>query len=277
METVVITGASSGIGQALAEEHARRGSRLILVARRLPELEQTKSACLALKPELKIELLVADVARPDFIEVLKRSLAQVDDLKFVYVNAGVGSAGRFEKLDMQHFKRVFDINVFGALQTVYGSLDALKKSKGRIVLIGSMNSYFALPLGAAYNMSKFAVRALGETLSTEFVTSGIKVSTVYPGPVHTNILSTDNKGRANPEAKAYFANNPGLSAEEAARRLVKSAVNGKRAFSLAASSSFLIWFQQRFPSTVAFLTRVIYARFEKKFLEMVGKVNPDAV
>jgi short-subunit dehydrogenase len=274
---VLITGASSGIGEALAYEQAKLGWNLILVARRVQELERTRLRCLQINSALSVQLITADVAQEDFISVLKNATTNIKDLKIVYVNAGVGAAGRFEKLQMKDYKRVFDINVMGALQTIYGSFDALKIARGRIVLLGSLNSYLALPLGAPYNMSKFAIRALAETLDAELVNSGIQTSIVYPGPVHTSIVATDNQGRPNPEAKDYFSKKPALTAEQAAQRIVRGVLQGRRSFSLTASSSLVLWFQQRFPGVVAFVMRWAFAKFEKQFVELVAKVNPDAV
>jgi short-subunit dehydrogenase len=275
--TVLITGASSGIGEALAYEQAKLGWNLVLVARRAQELERTRVQCLQLNSAISVQVVLADVAQDDFVTILKQVLLNIKDLKIVYVNAGVGAAGRFEKLQMKDYKRVFDINVMGAIQTVYGAFDALRFSGGRIVLLGSLNSYWALPLGAPYNMSKFAIRALAETLDAELVNSGIQISIVYPGPVHTEIVATDNQGRPNLAAKDYFSKKPALTAEQAAQRIVRGVLKGRRAFSLTFSASLLIWFQQRCPGLVAFVMRLGFRKFEKQFVDLVAKVNPDAV
>ena len=274
---VLITGASSGIGKALAEEYAKRGYNLILTARRADQLQHTKDSCLQISPKIKVELIVADVAQNNFKQILQDHLKEVKNLSYVFVNAGVGSAGRFEKLQIEDFKRVLDINVIGAVQTVQGSLDAIKISKGRIVIIASLNSFFALPLGSPYNISKFAVKALGQSLDAELAPYGIKVSIVYPGPVKTDIVATDNKGRPKPEAKDFFAKQPSLPAPTAARIIAKKLQCGRREFSLTFSTSLAIWLQQRFPETLSSLIRVIYCRFEKKFVDLVRIVNPDSV
>lgn len=276
--TVLITGASSGIGRALAEEYSKLGANLVLIARRTQELQRVQSACFEINPKITINLITADVSQPNFVELLRSNLESVSDLRNVYVNAGVGAAGRFDKLEMQDYRRVFDVNVFGALHTVYGSIDALKRSKGRIVLISSLNGYFALPLGAPYNMSKFAIRALGDTLSTEFVNSGIGVTTVYPGPVDTEIFAIDNKGRFRPEARTYFSTKrTALPSDEAARRIIRGVRKEKRRMTLTFTAGFLVWFEGTFPGLTAFVLRKFYGKNEGKILRLIGKINPDAV
>ncbi|MGZ3727098.1 MAG: SDR family NAD(P)-dependent oxidoreductase [Pseudobdellovibrio sp.] len=276
-QSILITGASSGIGKSLAEEGARLGYDLIITARRQDELKKTQANCLNINSQINVKLIVADVAQKNFAQLLEENLSNVTNLSQIYVNAGVGSAGRFEKLQIEDFKRVLDINVIGAVQTIQGAFTQLKKQKGRIVIIGSLNSHLALPLGAPYNMSKFAVKALAQTLEIELAPAGIKVSIVYPGPVKTDIVSTDNKGRPNPAAKEYFAKQPGLNSDVAARIIIKKATAGKSEFTLNFSSAVVVWLQQHFPRTLAFVIRTVYKKYETKVASMVGQVNPDAV
>lgn len=273
----LITGASSGIGYEIALEHARKNWNLILISRKEADLQKTKEEALKINSRIQVECWAADVSHESFEDLLKSRLSGKASLKMVYVNAGIGAAGSFEKLSMKDFDRCWNVNVRGALQTVYGCLETVQRSKGRFVLLGSLNSFFALPLGAPYNLSKFAIRALAQTLDAEWVKSGPALTVVYPGPVKTNIVALDNEGHFVPEAKASFENKPALAANIAAQRIVHGALIGRRTFSLQWSSSFLIGFQQRFPNFTAFLLRFIYGRFESSFRKLVGLVNPKAV
>lgn len=275
--TILITGASSGIGAALAEEYARRGWNLLLVARRADKLEAVRKKCEGLNPGGRSETWMGDVTEANFAEKLRQRLESVEQLKVVFVNAGIGSAGRFDKLSLEDFRRVLETNLFGAIQTIQGSLPALKKSKGRLAILGSMNSYLALPLGAPYNISKFAVRALGESLFAELASVQVGVTMICPGPVRTEILAKDNLGRERPEAKKYFDSKPALDANVAARRIYRGVQLGRREFTLDFPSRFLIGFSRHFPGLTAFLVRFFYVRFEALFSSLVGKVNPDSV
>ena len=274
---VLITGVTSGIGKGLAEESAKLGYNLFLVARKSAELDQVADACQKMNPQIQIRKLVADVTQKNLTEVLESEMESVDNLRFAIVNAGIGCTGRFEKLRMQDFERVWDVNVNGALRTIYGCLKSLKKSKGRLILLGSLNSYLSLPLGAPYNMSKFAIRTLGETLDAELSSDGIGVSVVYPGPVRSNIVATNNKGQLVPEAQEFFARQPAQDANVAARKILNGALRGKRGFSLTISASVILFLQQRFPQAFAFLIRTGYHVYRDKILNILGRVNPDQI
>ena len=273
----LITGASSGIGYEIALEHARRNWNLILISRKEADLQKAREEALKINSRIQVECWAADVSQSDFEELLKSRLKSKGPLKMVYVNAGIGAAGSFEKLSMADFDRCWNVNVRGALQTIYGCLQAVKKAEGRFVLLGSLNSFLALPLGAPYNVSKFAIRALAQTLDAEWANSGPGLTVVYPGPVRTNIVALDNEGNFVPEAKASFENKPALAANIAAQRIVRGALNGRRSFSLQWTSSLLIGFQQRFPNFTGLLLRFVYGRFENSFRKLVGLVNPKSV
>lgn len=274
---ILITGASSGLGRALAVQYATQAQELFLVARREKELNETKVLCLQSNPNCKVTLLTADVSDIHFIDALSALLSTCSNLKLVYVNAGVGSAGSFRLLKVQDFQRAFSINTMGALYTIYGSLPALEKSKGRIVLIGSMNSHLPLPLGLPYNMSKFAVRALAETLQIELNDEDIKVSIIYPGPIKTNIMAIDNSGNFHQEAKDYFSHLHGLAPEVAARKIEKKVDCGKREIYLTFFDFIIVMFNRLFPNLSKFLMRAIFQLYKAKFQKLVAKVNPDSV
>ncbi|WP_437319193.1 SDR family oxidoreductase [Sorangium sp. So ce385] len=193
-QVVLITGASSGIGEALAREVARRGGRVVLAARRTERLE-------ALAGELRAsggEAIAAacDVTRDGDVE---RAVAQAIEafgrLDVAIANAGFGVMGRVEDLSLDDFRRQLETNVFGALRTVKAALPELKRARGGVALIGSASGYLAFPTMGAYTMSKFAVRALAETLRAELHADGVAVTHVAPGFVESEIRRIDNAGK----------------------------------------------------------------------------------
>ena len=272
---ILITGASSGIGRALAIEGARRGFGLILVARRTDRLVELKNEILKSTPGLRVDLLSADVSAADFEQRLKSSIPQEEKLEFVFVNAGQPSAGRFERLTTGDFQRNLDVNVLGAIKTAHAAIDALKQSKGTLVFIGSMNSHLPLPLGSPYNVSKFAVRGLAETLRTELAADGITVVLSSPGPVQTEILTKNNQGQV--VSGGSFAKGRGLPADVAARRLFIGAGLRLRDFTIDPASGLLMLISRHLPGFTSFLMRVVFKRFRTFFLKLVGEINPDAV
>jgi len=279
---VLITGASSGIGEALALEHARRGHSLILIARRTDKLNLVKDQCEALlKQGLANKSFVKtwslDICSAGFSAELSAKLNEFSRLDYVYVNAGAGAAGSFVKLDLEDFRRNMEVNFFAAINTIKACLPLLEKTKGRLVTIASLNSYWFLPLGSPYNASKAAVKALSLTLEVELATLGVGVTTVYPGPIRTEIVARSNKGEYRPDAQAAFAQKPALDPSLAALRIVRGVLSGRSSFSTSIPASLLIWLRLHFEKSTQWLLRVVYKKFEVKFKELVGMVNPDSV
>ncbi|MES2962908.1 MAG: SDR family NAD(P)-dependent oxidoreductase [Bdellovibrionota bacterium] len=271
---VLITGASSGIGRALALEGAKRGYDLILVARREALLESLKGECLALDPKCDVILVAADVTNAGVESVLASSLPPGRELKIAFANAGVASAGKFEKLTIEEYQRVFDVNVTGVIRTSRAVLPLLEKSRGHLAIMGSLSGHIANPLGAPYNVSKYAVRGFAETLRAEIAHRGVQVSLISPGPVKSEIFQKNNKGEIveNPLPTLKM-----LSARTAARRMFDGVLKGKRDFSVHWQMTFALLFGRTFPGTTSWLMKFVYRRYEARFLELVGKVNPDSV
>lgn len=220
-QTAFITGASSGIGAALAREFAREGAAVVVTARRLDRLE-------ALVAELRAAgasaLAVAcDVTRDGDVEAaLAKAREAFGRIDVVVANAGFGVVGRFEKLSLEDFRRQFETNVFGLLRTVQAALEDLKKSRGHLVLIGSVSGHVSAPEASPYSMSKFAVRALAEALYAELAPQGISVILISPGFVATDIRHIDNRGSYREDAKDPIPAWLQMPVGKAARQIVRA-------------------------------------------------------
>jgi short-subunit dehydrogenase len=196
--TVLITGASSGIGAALAREFASQGAALVLAARRLERLE-------ALATEIRNAggsalALRCDVTRDgDCEQVVEQVHAAGLHLDIVVANAGFGVAGAFSKLTLADYQRQFDTNVFGVLRSLRATLADVRERRGSLVIIGSVASHVALPGISAYAMSKFAVRALAQSLRGELRRQGVNVTLISPGFVSSELRQIDNLGRLHAE------------------------------------------------------------------------------
>lgn len=191
-EVVLVTGASSGLGYALARTFAHAGARVVLVARRTERLEALAKN---LGGSHKALVCVADVTDEEALQTaVSRALQHFGRLDVVVANAGFAVSGKVGRLEMDDYKRQFETNVFGDLRTLHASLPALKDSKGRFVVIGSVLSHISLPGSTPYAMSKFALRAFAEGAWAELGTYGISVTHVSPGYVDTEIHRVDNLG-----------------------------------------------------------------------------------
>jgi short-subunit dehydrogenase len=226
-QVVFITGASSGIGAALAREFAAKGADLVLAARRIDRLE-------ALAAELRssgrrVLALPCDVTRDQDLEsAIARTLSELGRIDVVVANAGYGVVGSIERLALEDYRRQFETNVFGVLRTVFAALPELRRTRGRLVIVGSVSGHVALPGASAYAMSKFAVRALAQSLDFELRPAGVSVTLVSPGFVDTELHQVDNRGVRHPEVRPRAPAFVRTSAERAARRIVRAVARRRR-------------------------------------------------
>ena len=235
----MITGASSGIGAALAREFAREGAHTILVARRMERIE-------ALAAELtaagRRSLAVAGDVTKDgdlehAVEVAGREFSQLD---IAVANAGILVTGRLLSLSLEDYRRQFETNTFGVLRTLMAALPALQKTRGRFVIIGSLLGGVSVPGGTPYCMSKFALTGLADGLSHELASLGISVTHVMSGFVDTEIyLNAPLRRKPN----RWIA----LNADQAALRIISAVYRRKRQFILPAPTKIAILLQRHFP------------------------------
>lgn len=224
-EVVFITGASSGIGEALAREWAMRGARLVLTARRKDRID-------ALAEELgssaKVLAVACDVNDPEELgEATAKALETFGRIDIVVANAGFGVVGAFEKLTLADYRRQLETNVFGVISTVKATLDALTASKGRLAIVGSVNSFITLPNGTPYGMSKYAVRALAEGLHAELKPQGVSVTLIAPGFVSSEIRQVDNQGEFKADRREPIPAWLIMPAEKAAKKIVNAVMRRK--------------------------------------------------
>lgn len=185
-KTVLITGASSGIGAALALDQAKSGARLFLCGRNAERVEQTASACRALGALVEARVIdISDAA------ATRAWLEQSDDaapLDLVIANAGI-SGGDGEAAA----RAIFDVNVTGVLNTVYPALDRMTpRGAGQIALVSSIAGNRGFPSAPAYSASKAAVLALAEGLRGQYAGRGIKINAICPGFVRSRITDQND-------------------------------------------------------------------------------------
>jgi NAD(P)-dependent dehydrogenase (short-subunit alcohol dehydrogenase family) len=189
--SVLVTGASTGIGRAIAERLRDRGWLVHASVRNQGEA-----------PEGTRELLfdVTDAA------AIGRAATRVDDLDALVDNAGIAIAAPLEFLPPEELTRQLDVNVVGQLRVLQAFLPKLRRSHGRIVLMGSIGGKSALPFLGAYAMSKFALEAMADSLRLEVAPFGIRVSLIEPGSIATPIWTKPQRNVQEfpPEAEALY-------------------------------------------------------------------------
>jgi len=198
-EVVLITGASSGIGLAIARELAAKGCRLVLLSRRMDRLDSLEAELQQLGAQcFTIQCDVCDERQVH--EAVAAAVERFGCIDVVFANAGFGINGRFLTLTNEDYQRQLDTNLFGVMNTLRAAHPYLAQTRGRAVVIGSVNSHLSLNKSSAYAISKFAVRALVQSLWSEWRRDGISVTLICPGYVESEIHRVNNDGVFVPEA-----------------------------------------------------------------------------
>ncbi len=192
-KSVWITGGGSGLGKYMALQFAQEGARVAISGRRADKLENTCNAVRAVGGE--VIAVVCDVTDEAAIDAALAQVAQAfGQVDVVVANAGASVSGPIEGLSMADWRRQFDINVCGTAMTAAKAIPYLRKTQGRLALIGSVAALAYFSNAAPYQASKAAVMALGTSLSIELAPDGISCTTIHPGFVHSDIFKVDNQG-----------------------------------------------------------------------------------
>src|SRR5262252_9545745 len=226
--TVLITGASSGIGEELAWQLGQARAKLTLAARRTELLESLAQRILG-SGKLRPLVVQCDVTRDGDLErAVSETVRQWGKLDVVIANAGFGVIGPLKKLSVQDYRRQFETNVFGVLRTIYAALPEIEKTKGNIVIIGSVSGWTASPGASPYSMSKFALRSLANSIAPELRLAGVKVTLISPGFVVSDIRRVDNQGKLHTGAKDPIPAWLVMSTEKAVHQILHAVARGKR-------------------------------------------------
>ncbi|MBI1275231.1 SDR family NAD(P)-dependent oxidoreductase [bacterium] len=213
----IITGASSGIGAALAESLARRGGwRLHLLGRDHARLEQVAAQCNQSGAEVHTH--VADVTDADAMQRMLAAIQAQGPVDLVIANAGIsgGSDGGAEKTEQM--RRIINVNLLGVINSIQPLLPhMIAQGRGRIAIISSLAGFRGLSTAPAYSTSKVAARAYGEALAPMLAKHGITVTTVCPGFIKTPMTDV------NPFPMPFL-----MSAEKAAGYMLPRILNGNR-------------------------------------------------
>lgn len=254
-----ITGASSGIGAAVAREAARQGADVVLMARREERLQS-----LALEIEaMGRRALIApgDVTQEGDVEAaVARAREEFGRIDHVIANAGFGVVGPFAKLEIDDYRRQFETNVFGVLRTVAATREDLIASRGCLVIVGSVNGTVPMPGSSPYSMSKFAVHALASCLWYELRPQGVGVVLVVPGYVESEIRQVDNRGVRHPGARDHVPSWLALSSEKAARQIVRAVRRRRRVAVITGHARIAIFLQRHFPRLFSTLVYAFSSR-----------------
>ena len=219
-KVAVVTGASSGIGEAAALELARRGASVVAAARSAEKLE----ALVSRASGGRVLAVEADVSDRSSVEAMVgRAVGEFGRLDVLVNNAGLGLSGRVSELRAEDLRYVFEVNTIGPLNCVQAALPYMGRG-GRILNVSSVVGKRAIPKVGGYCSTKFALNALSDSLRVEVADRGISVTSVYPGTTRTSFR--DNSRRTRDEKRGWRPK--GVTPERVAEKIANAAEKGPR-------------------------------------------------
>lgn len=235
MPTVVITGASMGIGRALAIAWGARGATTVLSARSAAALEET--ALLVARAGGRAIMEVGDVTNSEHrVALVERAVREAGSLDVLVNNAGRGFYAPMMKVDLEEMRRLFELNVFAPLHLAQLAAPHLERGGGTIVMLSSIAGVVAAPKYGAYAASKFALEAMAMAMRSELAPRAIDVIVIRPGPVATPFRA--NAARA-PGEIGYDAPDPkAQTAEEIAAQTIRAVDRSTAVVETSASVRF---------------------------------------
>jgi short-subunit dehydrogenase len=253
---IVITGASSGIGKALALEALARGARVALCARSIDKLKDV------FREGSDILLCKADVSKQeDCKNFIDKTLQKFGRIDVLINNAGISMRALFDEVDLTVLKELMDINFWGAVYCTKYALPAVIEHRGVIASISSIAGYRGLPGRTGYSASKFAMQGFMEALRTELLKTGTSVLWFCPGFTASNIRNVARAADGSSQGETPLAESKLMSAETSARIMMDGIERRKRNIVMTVQGKLTVWLNKLLPG---FADNLVYNHFLKE-------------
>ncbi len=259
-KVVIITGASSGIGLALANEFANQGAFVVAAARSKDKLLTLETQ--AHNSNGKVMAVLTDVSREeDCKNLIDTTINKFGKIDILISNAGVSMRALFEDTDLHVIGKLMDVNFWGTVYCTKYALPHLLKTKGTLVGVSSVAGYKGLPGRTGYSASKFAMQGFLGVVRTENLKKGLHVLIACPGFTSSNIRNTALAADGTQQGESPRDENKMMSAEDVATRIMKSIKQRKRNLVLTTQGRLIVFLNKFFPSL---LDQIIYNQLAKE-------------
>jgi len=260
-KVVWLTGATSGIGEALAHALAKEGAKLVLSARRVEELERVAKES-ALKADDYLILPLDLSKNDDYSAETKKVLDRFGRVDILINNGGVSQRSLAKETGVSVDKQIMEVNFFGTLSLTKSVLPSMLANKsGLVVAISSAVGKFGSPWRSGYSASKHALHGFFDSLRAECYDDGLKVLIVCPGFIQTNVSVNALTGTGKALGQMDAATAAGLTAPEAARQIIAAIKAGKEEVNVAGfKEKFGIWTKRHFPMIFSNMIRKMAVR-----------------
>ncbi|MCO5934878.1 SDR family oxidoreductase [Mucilaginibacter sp. RB4R14] len=258
---VIITGASSGIGKALAIEFAQRGANLVLAARQYVTLCGIAQQ-LQTDYNIKAIAVQCDVAvEDDCAALVKQTLLTFGKIDVLINNAGISMRALFKDVDLQVMKNLMDVNFWGTVYCTKHALAAITKTRGSIVGISSIAGYKGLPGRAGYSASKYAMNGFLDALRVENLRTGVHIMVACPGFTASNIRNTALDKNGSQQGESTLEEDEMMTAEVVARLIAKGIENRSRSLIMTFQGKLTVFLSKFLP---AFLDKQVFKVFARE-------------
>jgi NAD(P)-dependent dehydrogenase (short-subunit alcohol dehydrogenase family) len=255
-KVVIVTGASSGIGRALAEVFSAAGAKVVLAARNQDKLE----AIASLLPHEKL-VVCTDVSKEeDCQNLVEQTIQKFGQIDILINNAGISMRALFRDVDLEVLHKLMDVNFWGAVYCTKYALPHILAQKGSIVGVSSIAGYRGLPGRAGYSASKFALQGFLEVVRTEHLNDGLHVLTACPGFTGTNIRNQALNEAGDTQGETPLNENQLMSAAEVAHQILKATRKRKRSITLTTQGKLTGFFDKWLPG---WMDQMVYDHFQK--------------
>lgn len=258
-KTFIITGASAGIGKALALKLAQQGTKLVLAARNRDALEMTAEACI--QSGTQALSVPTDVTNPTHCSnLIEQSINFFGAIDGLVNNAGISMSVQFEEVqDLTLFERIMQVNYLGAVYCTHYALPYLKASQGLLVAISSLSGKTGVPTRSGYVASKHAMQGFFDSLRIELRGTGVDVLVVSPGFVATDIRDRILGGDGKPIVAGLPKGEKNMmSVEECVNQIVRAMQGRKRELVMTNQGRFGRWIKLIAPDL---LDKIVYEKF----------------
>lgn len=194
-KTAIVTGASAGIGAAIAKELASKGANIVLAARRMDKLNEVKNEITEItNRKVKVIAVQADVSvKNDVNQLVEQAQTELGNVDILVNNAGQMLSATVQSGQVEEWEKMIDVNIKGVLYSVHAVLPSmLSRSSGHIINIASVSGLEVTKTSTVYSATKHAVRVISQGLEKELAKTGVRITNISPGMVDTSLSSDNN-------------------------------------------------------------------------------------
>jgi short-subunit dehydrogenase len=258
-KTVIITGASSGIGEACAYAFANEGAKLVLAARNYEWLKQIEQKLIS--QGIDVLVVPCDVKNEAACKhLIESSIAYFGKIDVLVNNAGISMRALFKDVEIGVMEELMQTNFWGAVYCTKYALPYLLESKGSVIGVNSWAGFTGLPARTGYTASKFALLGFLEALRVENLKTGLHVGSIFPGYTTSNIRNTALNARGEAQLESPLEEKKLMPAGEVAAEVVNMVKQRRKYHILTFTGKLMYWVNKLFPSYV-----------DKKVYEVVSR------